>query len=137
YSIYSSLGFFDATGVCNISAGVETEKVEKAFHLIMRELQRATQHLPAPAELHRASDYVIGHLDLSLKNTESQMMWAVEQLLSYGKIFSPDEIKRHLLAVRASDIREVACDFFRSERMNLALVSPLKKATQLKCLLRN
>ena len=135
YSIYSSLGFFDDVGVLNISAGVETENVDKAFRLIMREVHRLRQSLPSPAELRRARDYVIGQLDLSLENTENQMMWVGEQMLGYGRIFSPDDIKQRLLAVRASEIRAVARDFIRPERMSLALVSPLKNAARLARLL--
>jgi len=128
YSICSSLGFFDDVGVLNISAGLETESVEKAFKLIRREIERLTQTLPNPAELRRARDYVIGQLDLSLENTESQMMWIGEQLLGYGKIFSPSEIKQRLCEVRASEIRAVAREFLRPERTSLALVSPLKNS---------
>ncbi len=131
YSICSSLGFFADAGVLNISAGLETENTEKAFKLIMREIRRATQSLPSPAELRRARDYVIGQLDLSLENTENQMMWMGEQWLGYGKVFSLNEIRRGFLHVRASEIRAAARDFFRPERMSLALVSPLKNARRL------
>ena len=135
YSICSSLSFFDDTGVLNISAGLETENVLKALKLIVRELQRSTLALPSPGELRRARDYVIGQLDLSLENTENQMMWIAEQLLAYGKIFSPAEVKQRLADVKASDVRAVARTVLRPERIGLALVSPLKTATALqRCL---
>jgi predicted Zn-dependent peptidase len=137
YSIYSSLAFFDDVGVLNISAGMETKNVEKAFRLVLREIHRTRQGLPTPAELRRARDYVIGQLDLSLENTENRMMWAGEQLVGYGKIFSPDEIKQRLFEVRASEIRAVARDFLEPRRMSLALVSPLKKVPRLTRLLRS
>jgi hypothetical protein len=40
-----------------------------------------------------------------------------------------------LAEVRASEIQAVASDFFRPERLNLALVSPLKSARRLERLL--
>jgi len=136
YSISSSLAFFDDVGVFNVSAGLETDSLLKAVQLILRELHRVTASPPSAAELRRARDYVIGQLDLSLENTESQMMWIGEQLLAYGRTFTPAEIKQYLLAVRPSEIQAVARKFIRPERMSLALVSPRKESGELLDLLR-
>jgi predicted Zn-dependent peptidase len=76
--------------------------------------------------LRRARDYVIGQIDLSLENTESLMMWLGEQLLGYGQVVSPAQVKRRLSQVTASEVRGVARDFFRADRLSLAMVSPLK-----------
>ncbi|MEO5802042.1 MAG: pitrilysin family protein [Verrucomicrobiota bacterium] len=127
YSIYSTPSYFDDTGDLVVSAGLDTENLEKALKLISREIKQLTKKIISPGELRRARDYVIGQLDMNLENTESQMMWMGENLLSYGKINKPDEVKKRLREVRASEIRAAARDFFRPERMNLALVSPLKK----------
>ena len=54
------------------------------------------------------------------------MMWLGEQLLGYGKVVPALEVKRRLTRVTAGEIRAAARDFFRPERLNLALVSPLK-----------
>lgn len=131
YSIGSSLGFFDDTGDLVISAGLDTDKLPQTLKLIMRELRRLTDTSPTNAELRRARDYVVGQLDLSLEGTENQMMWLGEQLLSYGKIILPSEIRQRLGEVTAAQIRAVARDFFRPERLNLALVSPLKSGSNL------
>jgi predicted Zn-dependent peptidase len=126
YSIGSALGFFDDTGLLTVSAGVETDKVTQALRLISHELRRFTVTLPTAVELRRARDYLIGQLDLSLENTESQMMWIGEQLLGYGKVLSPKEVKEHLAEVKPGQIRAVARELLRPDRLSLALVSPLK-----------
>jgi predicted Zn-dependent peptidase len=126
YNIYSSLSFFDDTGDLVISAGLDAENVAKTLSLIQRELRRLTLTPPAASELRRARDYVIGQIDLSLENTESLMMWLGEQLLGYGEVMPPAEVKRRLSQVTAREIRMVARDFFRGERLSLVLVSPLK-----------
>src|SRR5881394_3189833 len=126
YNIYSSLSFFDDTGDLVISAGLDTENVASTLSLIQRELRRLTITPPSASELRRARDYVIGQIDLSLENTESLMMWLGEQLLGYGEVIAPAEVKRRLSQVTAREIRAVARDFFRGERSSLALVSPLK-----------
>src|SRR5260221_458158 len=131
YSIYSNPSFFEDTGDLVISAGLDTNNLEKVLKLILVELRRMSQKLPSVGEVRRARDYVIGQMQLSLESTDNRMNWIGEQLLSYGLVMSPDEIKRRLSAVTASRIRDVARDFFRQERLNLALVSPLKSDRRL------
>jgi predicted Zn-dependent peptidase len=126
YSICSSLSFFDDVGTLNVSAGVETDKLEKALKLIIGELATLTEQLPGKGELRRARDYIFGQLDLNLENTENQMTWLGEQYLGYGKVVSPEEVKSRIAEVTPKEIRAVARDFFNPERLNLAVVSPLK-----------
>jgi predicted Zn-dependent peptidase len=131
YSIYSANSFFDDAGDIVIAAGLDMDNLEKTLKLILREMKRLAAQLVPAAELRRARDYLVGQLDLSLENSESQMMWAGEQWLGYGKIAHPDEFKRRLSAVTTRQVRAAARDFFRPGRLNLALISPLKSAAGL------
>jgi predicted Zn-dependent peptidase len=138
YSIHSSLSFFDDVGVLVISAGLDTDQLSRALKLILRELRRFTQAPPPLRELRQARDYLIGQLDISLESTENHMTWLGDQLLGYGKVIPPAQIKRRLLEVRPAAIRDAARAFFRSDRLHLALVSPLpaKAAPRLRRRLR-
>jgi predicted Zn-dependent peptidase len=131
YSIYSSPSFFEDAGDLVISAGLDTDNLSKTLRLIVAELQRLVRTLPSAAELRRARDYVNGQIDLGQESTDNQMNWVGEQLLGYGSILPPTQIKRRLSQVTSSEIRSVAQDFLRPERLNLALVSPLKSADHL------
>jgi len=126
YSIYSSPSFFHDTGDLVISAGLETSNLTKTLKLIAGELRRLIQSPPNRRELQRACDYVIGQMDLSLESTDNQMNWLGEQLLGFGRIFRPGEIKQKLRRLTPRQIQSAADVFFRPERLNLALVSPLK-----------
>jgi predicted Zn-dependent peptidase len=127
YSIYSSLNYFDDVGTITISAGLDMHNLDKSLRLIRRELEQLARTAPSPAEFRRARDYVIGQIDLGLESTDNQMMWLGEQLSGYGKIIPPEEVKRRISAVRRGDVRAAARAFFQPERINLALVSPLKR----------
>jgi predicted Zn-dependent peptidase len=124
YNIYSTPSFYDDTGDIVISAGLDADNMHRALGLILRELRRFTQSPPGAAELQRARDFVIGQFDLMLESTENQMNFAGEQILGYGRIIPPELSKRRLAAVAAGEIRQVAADFFRPERVSLAIVSP-------------
>ena len=137
YSIHSGLSFFDDVGTLIISAGLDTDKLTRALKLILRELRCCVDTSPTAAEMRRARDYLIGQLDLSLESTENQMTWLGEQLLAYGKAVSALETKRHLSEVQPAQVRSVAREFFRPERLNLALVSPLKSGELLTSMLNH
>jgi predicted Zn-dependent peptidase len=126
YSIYSTPSFFQDTGDLVISAGLDTDNLPRTLRLILRELRRLTQSPPSAAELRRAREYLTGQIDLSLESTDNQMNRLGEQLLGYGKIYPPAVLKRCLGKVTSGEIRAVAREFFRPERLNLALVSPIK-----------
>jgi predicted Zn-dependent peptidase len=135
YSIYSANSFFEDTGDLVISAGLDLANLEKILKIMLREIKRLTVELVPAAELRRARDYLIGQLDLSLENSENQMMWVGEQWLGYGKILPPERLKQRLGEVTPRDVRAVAREFFRPEQFNLALVSPLKSPGKVEKLL--
>jgi predicted Zn-dependent peptidase len=126
YSIYSTPSFFHDTGDLVISAGLDTENLPKVLKLVLDELRRFRECVPGAAELRRARDYVLGQIDLGQESADSQMNWVGEQLLGYDKVLPSAQVKRRLTLVSAAEIRAVACDFLQPERLNLALVSPLK-----------
>jgi predicted Zn-dependent peptidase len=136
YSIYSFLSYFDDVGALTIAAGLDTQHLDRCLKLIFREMRKLVRVTPSPAEVRRARDYIIGQLDLSLESTENQMMWLGEQLLGYGRIENPDQVKRRLMEVKGSDVRRVAADFLRPERISLALVTPRKSNAGLMKLIR-
>ena len=137
YSVYSSCSHFCDTGTLVVSAGLDTENLRRALTLIIRELRRLAARAPGRAEFGRARDYVLGQMDLGLESSENQMNWVGEQLVSYGRVLSPTAVRRRMAAVTPAQITAVARDFFRPERFNLALVSPLKRAPSLGRLLRD
>ncbi len=131
YSIYSGNSFFADTGDLVISAGLDAGNLQKTLRIIVREMKRLKDDLVPAAELQRASDYITGQLDLSLENSENQMMWVGENLLGYGKITSPEMTKKRFAEVKPAAVRAMAREYFRPERLNLALISPLKSANGL------
>jgi len=115
---------------------MDTDQIPRVMKLIMAEVKRFTEKAPSPQEMRRTRDFLIGQIDLSLESTENQMMWLGDQLIGYGRIIAPTEIKKRLIQVRASEVRRVAQAFFRPERLSVAVVSPLKNSAFLRRLAR-
>jgi predicted Zn-dependent peptidase len=126
YSVYSGPSFFEDTGDIVVTAGMDTDNLPKTVELIRRELRAFTRKAPGLREVRRARDYLLGQLALGSENTETQMNWLGEQLLGYGRPCGTREIRLRLLEVTPAQIQAAARDFFRTERLTLALVSPLR-----------
>jgi predicted Zn-dependent peptidase len=128
--------FFDDVGSLIISAGMDTDQIPRVMKLIGAELKRFTEKPPSAKEMRQTRDFLIGQIDLSLESTENQMMWLGDQLIGYGKIIPPSEIKKRLAQVQPTEVRRVAQAFFRPDRLSLSVVSPLKASRPLRELVK-
>lgn len=131
YNIQTSLTSWQDAGDLTISAGLAPAELRKTLRLVQTELQRLRQRVPSRRELNRARDFVIGQFELSLEGTEHHMMWLGEQWSHQGRLTAPEIIKDRIAAVTPQAIRSVASDFFRPERLSLALVGPDASERQL------
>ncbi|HTH46370.1 MAG TPA: pitrilysin family protein [Candidatus Limnocylindria bacterium] len=136
YNIQSSPSFWDDCGDLVVNAGLAPEQLARTLRLLVGELRRLRETLPGRAEFGRARDYVLGQFDLGLEGTEHHMMALGEHWLGFGRLLAPAETKARLSAVTPAEVRSAARDFFRPERMTLALVSPRQSAAGLAGLLR-
>ncbi|TAN36987.1 MAG: insulinase family protein [Verrucomicrobia bacterium] len=124
YSIHTSVELFHDTGMLEISAGVDAEKLPRAVQLIIGELKRLCAQPIGAAELRRAKDYVIGQLRIGLEGATHQMTWAADNLLNFDCFIQPDEIITAIHRISAADIRQLARAVLRAERLSLALIAP-------------
>jgi predicted Zn-dependent peptidase len=124
YSIHSSVQLFDETGVLDIQAGVDSDRLSKAVDLILSEVVKFKNKLVGASELRRAKDYAIGQLRIGLESTSSQMMWAGENLMSYRRFIQPDEVIRKIEAVSENDVLRVAGEVLNGKNLSVAMIMP-------------
>jgi predicted Zn-dependent peptidase len=126
YSVHSGMVALEDVGMVNISAGLDTAKLQKAVRMILQEVEDFCRKPPARGELRKAQDYTLGQTLMGLESTTNQMMWMGESLLGYGKILNPAEVEKKLLAVTPEQIQAVACDCLNRSRLGVAIVGPDK-----------
>jgi predicted Zn-dependent peptidase len=124
YSIGSGSQQFADTGLFSIDAGLDVDRAARALALIGREVNRLRREPAAAAELTRARDYTLGQMLLALESPASQLGWVGEQLFFSGRVVQPDEIVGRLERVTRHDVRDVARDIFRADRMSVSMVLP-------------
>lgn len=124
YAINSGMQLFEETGLFSVDAGLDVERMGRAFDLIARELGRLARTAPTARELRQAKDYAIGQLRLGLEGTTSQMSWAAEQLVLHGNILQPDQVVARLEAVGRDELRQLAKAVFQPHLASCAVISP-------------
>ncbi|MDD5496271.1 MAG: pitrilysin family protein [Candidatus Omnitrophica bacterium] len=130
YEISSSLRKFEDTGAFVISAGVDEKKLVKALEVILKVLDSMRREPVLEEELRRAKEYYRGQLLFALEETMSFMLWLGEKIVSGEKDFSVRKILDNIESVSAEDIMRVSKAIFCNEKMNLAIIGPVKESKE-------
>jgi len=115
------------TGCLVTHAGVDNKNVDKALELILKEYKSLKEGEIDKEELQKAKDYLKGRLYLALESSEAQASFYTNQELLTRKILTPEEEVKKIDKVTLNDIRKVAQDIFRREKLNLASIGPAKE----------
>ncbi len=126
YDIHSYADHFADSGAVIIQAGVDPCKTEDALRAIITELAKLKEYI-SEAELRKAKEIAKGRLLLSLENSRNVAAWLGAQELLTNRILTVDEVISLLEAVTTEDLRRVAHQLLTSEKLNLAIVGPVKE----------
>ncbi|HEY4526978.1 MAG TPA: pitrilysin family protein [Candidatus Paceibacterota bacterium] len=136
YSVDAWTEKYPDTGIFVIQAGVEHGNVEKSLTTILMELKKI-KRTPVPAsELKKAKAHIKGVAALSLETSNQIAERAATSLISLGSIRTLEEVVKGIDAVTVTDVQRVARDIFKTESLNLAIISPSANQEKLHSLLR-
>ncbi len=136
YYVRSSTDLFTDHGFFSVAAGVEHSKLEPVVAAILEEFRKIKTELISDEEIKRSKDHLIGTFLLSLEGSDSLANFYGGQEVSGRKIMSPKEIISKIQKVKKSEILEVAKFIFQNEKLNLALIGPVKDGSSLKNMLK-
>jgi predicted Zn-dependent peptidase len=127
YYVGSYFNAWTDHGTFNVSAGVDTSRVELGVQTILEEIQKlATERVPED-ELKKAKDYLISGLMLGLETSDEWADYAVRQETIKKEIKMPEEIIKDISKVTAADIQKIAREFFVNKNLNMAIIGPYKE----------
>lgn len=126
YEISTSVKKYKDAGAFVVSGGIKNAKLTQAIEVILKELKKIKTDSPSSAELERAKEFYTGQMFMALEDTADHMLWIGEQVVSLDKIFTAEDILKKIEKVTIEDIKRVADKFFKSEKINLAVIGPLK-----------
>lgn len=126
YYVSASADFYTDHGLLMMNAGVDHRKVEETLKIALNEFVDLREKLVQPAELQRAKDHLIGNLFLSLERSDEIAAFYGGQEILTDQIFTPEEVASKIQQVTAEEVRGVAQAIIKPERLNLAMISPLR-----------
>ena len=117
-------------GYLAVATGSDTKRAQDVLRAIVDECKKLTRTLVGTRELARAKEYLVGRLSLGLETTDEITGFYGEQEVLRRPLRSPETEIARIRAVSAQQVREVARAIFRSERLNLALIGPIKSVKE-------
>jgi predicted Zn-dependent peptidase len=133
YDIHSYVEHFLSSGSFIAYAGVDPARVEAAVEAILGELSKLKQGVTSD-ELTRAKEMSKGRLQLRLENSQNVALWLGGQELLMRRILDVDEVISIIDAITIDDLKEVAGELLSSNKLNLAIVGPIKNEPSIKSL---
>ena len=128
YSIYSYQEFFRDIGLFCVYFGADDKYVLKATNLILRELRRLKESLLTRSQVAEIKEQLKGSLMLSQESTYNRMNRIARQELMLGSYIDLDDTIRHIDAITAAQIRDVANRIFAPERLTMCTLGPTRQS---------
>ena len=124
YDAGSDVNTVQETGLLDIHAGIDPDKIELVLKVIFTELRKLAEKPISAAALRAAVDYSIHASRMALESTSHQMTMMAESVLLYDRMHDLDLVHRKLMAVTPGQIRRIAAAIFRPGRLTAAMVGP-------------
>jgi len=124
YDVHTELAMNSDTGSLAATANLDSSRLEEGIKVILGEFKKIRDKKVDESELRKAKDNYIGKSSILLESSHAKGMFYAEQELLEGRILEPKEIYAKIERVTPEDVQEVACDVFKPEKLNLALIGP-------------
>ncbi len=135
YEIHSYADHFADAGAVIIHAGVDPGRTEEALTAIINQVANLKEQI-SEAERKKAKEMAKGRLLLSLENSRNVAAWLGAQELLTNRILTADEVISLVEAVTTEDLKRVAQQLLTGDKLNLAIVGPVKEEEPLARLLK-
>jgi len=136
YSIGSDIDFYQDTGSLVVMTGVKNEKTKLVVEEVIKELKRLKVEFVKNPEFKKAKEKLKGRLFFQMENSLGRANFFGLQDLLQPKILGLEETLKKIDKVTSEDIKRVANDLFKSNRLNMAIIGPHKDKTKLQEILK-
>lgn len=117
-------------------AGIDSNNIEKAIKIILKEYKTMTERKVGERELKKVKDYIKGKLILSLETSDSLASFYGFQEILEEKILTPKQICDEIDKVTKDDILKISRDIFRPSKLNLSLIGPFNDKNKFEKILK-
>ena len=117
YTVESSLSTYTDTGVWTVYYGCDAKDRDRCRRLVLRELDKLTQHPLSQRTLDAARRQIKGQIGISYDNYENVAITMAKRFLHYGDTFSREELFARLDAITPDDLLAAAQTVFSPDRL--------------------
>ena len=128
YYIHTSAEETTDTGYLVTQAGIKNDSLEKAVELILNEYKDLKNNKVSEGELKKAKDYIRGTMALSLDSTDAKASFYATQEVIEKEILTIEEKLKVIDKVSIDDIKRVAEDIFKNNKLNLSIIGDIKES---------
>ena len=118
---YTDHGFFQ------ISAGVDNKRIDEVLYAVIEECRKLKKVLVSREELNKVKECLIGNMKLSLESSDDIANFYGGQELLKREIKNAQEKAGEIRKVTANQIKRLANDIFKDNKLNLAFIGPFKE----------
>lgn len=123
-------------GTLYARTGVDNSRSLEVVKAILEEMNKLRLERVTEKELDKVKEYYLGNLFLSLETSDAMGEFYGDQELIYGKIKTPEEFEKEIRKVTTKDIQKLAEQIFTNDKLNLAMVGPIKDLKPYKKILK-
>ena len=134
YAIHSYAEFLKDTGALTVAASVDPDNLMKALEAVIKELNLLKTTL-TEKELAKAKELSKGRLALRLEDSRHVASWLGGQEVLTGEVLTPEEVLRRIDAVTLADLKNLAEELIKEDKLRLSLVGPVSDEEPFKDLL--
>ena len=136
YYIHTSTDNYMDGGDIVTNAGVDLKRMEDAVKGIIEEYRKVRDEEITEDELKKAKAYLKGKMVLNLEDSEEYAHLLAKYELLHGQVKLPDEVAKLIEGVKVSDVKRVAQDLFKEDKMKFAVIGPYTDEAKLLELLK-
>ncbi len=132
YFVRTSTEIYTDSGYLATTAGVPQEKIAEAIIVILKEYKKISTEKIAEEELQKTKDLIKGRNVIALEASDDMANWYAKQILLRKEAKTPAEFFKKIDEVTAEDIKRVASDIFKNNKLNLTVIGPFKDGEKFK-----
>jgi len=124
YTVESNYTAYSDTGIFSVYFGTETDKMQKAYNLVLKELKKLRDKKLSPVQLKQSKNKFIGQIALGEENRIALIIAMAKNVIDYGDVETLPKIYERINNVTAEDIWEISNEILNPDNLNSLVFQP-------------
>lgn len=124
YTIESNYTTYSDTGIFSVYFGTETDKMEKAHKLVLKEFKKLRDKKLSPVQLKQSKNKFIGQIALGEENRIALIIAMAKNIIDYGEVETLPKIYERINRVTAEDIWDISNEILDPNNLNSLVFQP-------------